>query len=87
MLRTHNMASIDINDLPAVREAVAQANEIGHHVRILAIYGDHLPTCEARVALANGDGLASNLVCDCGWVDAFGAPMHQSGDGAITSTG
>lgn len=60
--RTHNDANIDIADLAAVRASVEQANAVGHWRRVLAIYGDHLPTCAAR----DGDA------CNCGWTEAFG---------------
>lgn len=61
--RTHNMAKIDITDLAAVRKAVEDASAIGHWRRIMAIYGDHLPTCAVR-----GESAGE---CDCAWSVAF----------------
>jgi hypothetical protein len=60
--RTHNLAGVDIADLPAIRATVEQAKEIGHWRRIFAVYADHLPACPARNYGAS---------CECGFATAM----------------
>lgn len=64
-MRTHNLAEIDVNDLSATREAVEQANRIGHWRRMLALFGDHLAKCQVRSGVRG---------CDCGFRDSFANP-------------
>lgn len=60
--RLVNESGLDLDNLKAIREAVADAKDVGHWRRLLAIFGDHLPACAAR---NKGDNS-----CDCGWNDA-----------------
>lgn len=61
MRRTDHISGLDLDDLATVRVATKFALDIGHHRRLLAIYGDHLNACAVR----NGGE------CDCGFLSCF----------------
>lgn len=58
-MRITNYAGIDLSEPGQVYRAAREANSVGHWRRLLAIYGDHVPSCAVRHGLGE--------LCDCGW--------------------